>query len=58
MIQITRELLVEWRACYDDERIESLVPPEGLTPLQVLDANVPAEDRLWVVLRESMPRAA
>jgi hypothetical protein len=51
---ITRELLRQWRACYSDERIAALVPPEGLTPLQVLGLDIPAADRLWVVLREEV----
>ena len=55
MIQITRELLVDnWEACYSIERIEELVPPEGLTPLEVLETTVPAGDRLWVILREEI----
>ena len=55
MKKITRELLRDWYACYSDDRIHELVPVEGLTPAQVLDrTDVPAEDRLWVVLRESV----
>jgi len=51
---ITLELLREWGACYDDDRIAVLVPPEGVTPIQVLDANIPAADRLWVLLHEEI----
>jgi hypothetical protein len=51
---ITRQLLRDWQACYTDERIAELVPAEGLTPIQILDANCPAEDRLWVILREAI----
>jgi len=55
MKKITRELLRDWYACYSDDRIHELVPVEGLTPAQVLDrTDVPVEDRLWVVLRESV----
>lgn len=44
---ITRAMLRKWGACYGDERIADLVPPEGVTPLQVADAeHVPVEDRL------------
>lgn len=53
-MNITRELLRDWKACYSDERIVELVPIEGLTPVQILEADVPAEDRLWVVLRPSI----
>jgi len=51
---VTRQQLRDWDACYTDEQIAELVPSEGLTPLQVLDADVPAQDRLWVVLREDV----
>jgi hypothetical protein len=48
---ITREYLRSRGACYTDDRIADLVPPEGVTPLDVCDAEcVPAEDRLWVLL--------
>jgi hypothetical protein len=51
MMVITREYLRERGACYSDEDIADLVPPEGVTPLQVCDADhVPSEDRLWVLL--------
>jgi hypothetical protein len=53
-IIITRELLRKWNACYCDEEIKHYVPENGLTPIQVLDLDIPAEDRLWVVLRESV----
>jgi hypothetical protein len=59
--KITRELLHEWGACYTDERIAALVPPEGVTPLEVCDAiGVPAVDRLWVLTRPKVltPREA
>jgi len=49
--KITRELLREWGTCYTDERIAALVPPDGVAPIQVLDANIPAEDRLWALTR-------
>lgn len=51
---ITRELLLEWRACYTDERIAELVPPEGLTPLQVLDLPIPWRHALWVLRHEEV----
>lgn len=55
MITITRELLRTWRACCTDDEIAELVPPEGLTPLQVLEReDVPAKERLWVLLREEI----
>jgi hypothetical protein len=54
-ILITRQLLREWQACYSDEKLNATVPESGLTPLQILDLDdIPAEDRLWVVLRDSV----
>jgi hypothetical protein len=51
MMAITREYLRERGACYSDDDIADLVPPEGVTPLEVCDADhVPPEDRLWVLL--------
>lgn len=51
---ITRELLRKWGACYDDEKIASLVPEEGMTPFQILDLDIPEFDRMWVILREDV----
>jgi hypothetical protein len=52
---ITRELLREWDACWDDDHIADVVPPDGLTPLQVCDLDsVSSDDRLWVLLREEL----
>jgi hypothetical protein len=53
-IIITRELLREWNACYCDDKINYYVPESGLTPLQILDLDIPTEDRLWVILREEI----
>ena len=51
---ITRQLLRDWNACYSDEKIAKLVPLEGVTPLQVLQSDITATDKLWVVLREEI----
>ena len=53
-MKITREKLRLWGACYDDKRIAELVPEAGLTPLEIVALDIPAEDRLWVLLRESV----
>ena len=53
-MKITREQLRRWGACYDDDRIAELVPEAGLTPLEVASLDIPAEDRLWVLLREDI----
>ena len=49
--KITRKLLRDWDACYDDDHIAALVPPDGATPLEVCDCSIPAADRLWVLTR-------
>jgi hypothetical protein len=51
--RVTRELLRQRGACYYDEedgeaKVDALVPPEGLTALEVLSLAIPATDRLWV----------
>ena len=51
---VTRELLRQHGACYYDEpdgeaKVNALVPPAGLTALEVLALDIPAADRLWVV---------
>lgn len=51
MITITRELLREWDACYSDERIAEVVPPEGISPVAVCDLDIPTDDKFWVLLR-------
>ena len=56
---ITRQLLRKWRACYKDERIAELVPESGLTPIQILELEIPDADRIWgacnVLAREDRP---
>ena len=53
-MKITRELLRQWDACYDDEKLASLVPEAGLTPLEVAALDIPEKDRMWVLLREDV----
>jgi len=53
-MKITRELLRRWCACYIDERIAALVPEAGLTPLEVANLDIPAKDRLWILLRDDI----
>jgi hypothetical protein len=48
---LTRESARAAKACYTDERIAALVPPEGLTPAQVAVLPVPAPDRFWALNR-------
>jgi hypothetical protein len=54
-MQITRELLRQWNACWTDDAIADVVPVDGLTPAELVNLpSVSAEDKLWVVLREEI----
>lgn len=53
-MKITREQLRRWGACYEDEKIATLVSAEGLTPLEIAALDIPEEDRLWVLLRDDV----
>ena len=53
-MKITRMMLRRWGACYSDQRIASLVPESGLTPLEIAELAIPPEDRMWVLLREEV----
>lgn len=53
-MKITRELLRKWGACYNDKRIAELVSESGLTPTEIAALDIPAEARLWVLLREEV----
>ena len=51
MHKITRESLRQAGACYSDERIAELVPPEGLTPAEVAaKTDLPVVDRHWALV--------
>jgi len=53
-VKITRQLLRQWEACYEDDRIAELVPPDGLTPLQVATSGHSEDDLIWVLFREEI----
>jgi hypothetical protein len=44
---ITREFLRQQGACYNDDKIATLVPPDGIPLLGVLVLAIPADDRIW-----------
>ena len=53
MTHVTRELLRARRACYYDQpdgedRVNTLVPIDGLALPRVLALDIPAADRIWV----------
>ena len=52
--RITRRMLREWGACWSDGKIAAVVPPEGVTVWDALDAPeslLDVDDRVWVVVR-------
>lgn len=52
---ITPAHLRAWDARYSDEAIAAIYGGrESLTPLEILSLDIPAEDRLWVVLRSEV----
>lgn len=57
---VTVDRVLSWGPCdrYTDDDaalLRSLLPEEGLTPLEVCDlAEVPVQDRLWALLREEI----
>lgn len=53
-MKITRKQLRLWGACYDDAKIASIVPDDGMTPLEIAALEIPVEDRLWVLLHKQV----
>ena len=55
MKTITVDDIMSWDPCdlYDLAVIEEFIG-FGKTPLEILDLDIPGEDRLWVVLREEI----
>jgi hypothetical protein len=55
MKRITPQKIISWGCCYSRERVmEVFAGRKSMTPLQILDLNIPAVDRLWAVLREEI----
>jgi len=46
---LTRKSAREAGACYSDDRLAELIPPEGLTAAQVAELPIPPEDRHWAL---------
>jgi hypothetical protein len=46
---LTRESARKANACYEDARLDELIPIEGLTPKQVSALDIPIEDRIWAL---------
>ena len=57
MNKVTIENVMSWHPCaeYTKERITELFSGrESLTVLDIIELDIPAEDRLWAVLREEL----
>ena len=57
MSTVTVDEVMSWEPCkeYPRERVTALFADrETITALDVLEMDIPAEDRLWAVLREEM----
>jgi hypothetical protein len=53
--RITIERLIAWNACYELSEMAAVFGTrKTLTPLQICDLDIPAHDRLWVVLRPAI----
>jgi hypothetical protein len=48
-IRITRQSLRDAGACYDDNKIDSLIPEAGITLDEGLALDVPVEDKHWAM---------
>jgi hypothetical protein len=54
-MKITADMIIEWEPCesYTPEMIREGIG-DGKTPLEICDLNIPAGDKLWVLLREEI----
>ena len=55
MDKITVSQIMTWNPCpdYTEGRVRELIG-DGLTPEQILDLPIPAEDRIWVMFHEEI----
>ena len=54
-MKITADMIISWNPCdtYTPEMIKKGIG-RGKTPLEICDLKIPAEDKLWVLLREEI----
>ena len=52
---ITTEQIMSWNPCgrYDESIVSGLIG-DGKTPIEITELMIPAEDRLWVLLRQDI----
>ena len=52
---ITTEQIMSWRPCgrYNESIVSDLIG-DGKTPIEITELMIPAEDRLWVLLRQDI----
>jgi hypothetical protein len=54
-VKITADMIIEWDPCesYTPEMIRDGIGG-GKTPLEICDLDIPAQDKLWLLLREEI----
>ena len=54
-MKITVKKIMSWKPCseYPESTVKKLIG-KGKTPLEICDLGIPAEDRLWVLLRNAI----
>jgi len=50
MKKITVEEIMKLKPCYTEKKVESLIG-SGKTPLEILDLEIPKNDKVWLLLR-------
>lgn len=54
-MKVTKQLLREWEACYDDDELKAVFGRKrGFTPLEIFELKIPIIDRLWVLLHKEI----
>jgi len=54
MKQITIEMIRSWKPCYDPTYVDGVDEDWTGTVLDVLNSDIPHDDKLWLVLREEL----
>jgi hypothetical protein len=55
-LKVTVDQVMSWKPCsrYDRVKIESLSDKTELSALEIIDIDIPAEDKFWVILRPEL----
>ena len=58
MLTVTVEQFLEFNPCYEEEKIREIAgSKKEWSALDILDLDIPVEDRLWAVLRKELIEA-